>query len=131
MLQMYILVYTGRYHIERCVVLNSARRKAEEDGTQLTQIANISIDEDVFKKPKTPRPKPAKIAGFVVSSSVRLDNPFEAPTDIEKRQGVKTGKKGYIRCKVCNKEVYAPNAKHHEKACPLKGKLPLKLVEVV
>ncbi|CAN8073815.1 unnamed protein product [Agarophyton chilense] len=107
----------GRYHIEKCVVLCKARQTAKEEGIKLVQVRDIVVDESVFKKPKSSSPKAAKVPGFVISRSVALENPHEAPSDLEKNRGVKTGRKGYVRCLACNGEVYAPNAKHHAAAC--------------
>eukprot|EP00178_Gracilaria_changii_P004322 TRINITY_DN167_c0_g1_i1.p1 TRINITY_DN167_c0_g1~~TRINITY_DN167_c0_g1_i1.p1 ORF type:complete len:237 (-),score=34.95 TRINITY_DN167_c0_g1_i1:791-1501(-) len=107
----------GRYHIEKCSVLCKARQKANEEGIKLAQVSGIMIDESLFKKPKSARPKAAKLPGFVISRTVTIENPFEAPNDFEKKQGARTGRKGYVRCLACNTEVYAPNAKHHAAAC--------------
>ncbi|KAI0561074.1 hypothetical protein FGB62_93g021 [Gracilaria domingensis] len=107
----------GRYHIEKCGVLCKARQRANEEGIKLVQVSGIAVDETLFKKPKSARPKAAKLPGFVISRTVTIENPFEAPSDFEKKRGARTGRKGYVRCLACNTEVYAPNAKHHAAAC--------------
>ncbi|PXF45839.1 hypothetical protein BWQ96_04376 [Gracilariopsis chorda] len=107
----------GRYHIEKCTVLCRARQKADEEGIKLVQVSGIRIDETLFKKAKSARPKAAKLPGFVISRTVNLENPYKAPSDAERKRGAKTGRKGYVRCLACNAEVYAPNAKHHAAAC--------------
>ena len=103
--------------MEKCPVLCRARRKAEDEGLTLHTICGLRIEEDLFKKPKASRPKAAKLPGFVISSTVHIDDPRKAPTVAEKRLGVRTGRKGYVRCLACNAEVYAPNARHHAAVC--------------
>lgn len=55
------------------------------------------IDEDLFSSPCLPRPKPAKLEGFVMSSSALLDDPTAAPLPGEPKHEQKTGRKGYTR----------------------------------
>ena len=103
--------------MEKCPVLFHARRKAEDEGLTLHTICGLRIEEDLFKKPKAPRLKAAKLEGFVISSTAHIDDPRKAPTAAEKRRGVRTGRKGYVRCLACNAEAYAPNARHHAAVC--------------
>lgn len=103
--------------MEKCPVILRARKKADEEGVKLVQIENIRFDEDVFKKPKEVVPKPAKFPGFVISSTVDINDPNSAPSQGQQHLGVRTGRKGYVRCVYCNAEVYAPNAKHHAVSC--------------
>lgn len=108
---------TGRYHIEKCRKILDARKTARLGGSQQTTINGRKIDDDIFKKIKPPIPRPAKIRGFVVSSSVTLSDPFSAPTLEDVDKGVRTGRKGYVRCLYCNAEVFAPNASYHASTC--------------
>lgn len=103
--------------MEKCPVILRARKKADDEGVKLLQIENIRFDEEVFKKPKEVVPKPAKFPGFVISSTVDIDDPRRAPAQIQQHSGTRAGRKGYVRCVYCNAEVYAPNAKHHAASC--------------
>lgn len=103
--------------MEKCPVILRARKKADDEGVKLLQIENIRIDEEVFKKPKEVVPKPAKFPGFVISSTVDIDDPHRAPPPKQHHSGLRAGRKGYVRCVFCNTEVYAPNAKHHAGSC--------------
>lgn len=104
--------------MEKCPVIARARARAEEDGVLLHSIAGLRVYDGLFKKPKVSAPKAAKLPGFVISSTVAMNDPNHAPTHEEKKRGVCTGRKGYVRCLACNEEVYAPNARHHAAACP-------------
>lgn len=103
--------------MEKCPIISKARKKAEDEGILLNSISGIPIDEEIFKKPKDAVPKPAKIPGFVISSTVDINDPYSAPSAKQQKMGIRTGKKGYVRCVSCNTEVYAPNAKHHAANC--------------
>lgn len=107
----------GRYHMEKCPVLSKARKKADDEGLVLDTISGIPVDEEVFKSPKDAVPKPAKISGFMISSTVDINDPLTAPSVKQQRLGARLGRKGYVRCIYCNTEVYAPNAKHHAASC--------------
>lgn len=111
------LQWTGRYHIDKCPVLQEARETARKHGVRLTSVAGISVHPDVFKSTKKPEPKPAKIPGFVMSHSVSMLDPHQALTEEEIDSGMQRGRKGYVRCLRCNTEVFAPNARNHAAHC--------------
>lgn len=90
---------------------------ARRNRTKLISISGIVVDDDVFKKPKPPKAKCAKIEGFVMSNSVSLADPHYSPTLEEIENGIAIGKKGWVRCLVCNIEIFAPNAKYHASIC--------------
>lgn len=91
---------------------------AKSHGAQLTCIAGINVHSDVFKSTRKPRPKPAKVPGFVMSHSVSVKNPRQALREEDVEGGVQQrGRKGYVRCLRCNSEVFAPNARYHAIHC--------------
>lgn len=92
-----ILVFIGRYHIDKCSVIVRARADAIRNNVKLASIGNIAIDEELFSAPSLPQPKPAKLDGFVMSSSALKDNPRVAPLPGDKKEDQRTGKKGYTR----------------------------------
>lgn len=90
---------------------------ARQNDAFLSSIAGVDVDEKFFKEFKENSAKPAKVNGFVISSTVSLSDPFFAPSEDEIRDGIKVGKKGYVRCLLCNAEVFAPNARSHASNC--------------
>lgn len=112
---------TGRFHIERCKVLKEARDTAKAYNARLVSVSGISVRPEVFKKGRRPSPKPAKIAGFVMSHTVSKNNPRMALTEEEIENGLPHGKKGHVRCLVCNMEVFAPNTRFHSSTCQKKN----------
>lgn len=103
----------GKHHIEKCATLRNCRAQAKNSNTKLAIIGGIDIEEDLLKPLEKPTPKPAKIDGFVMSSSALLSDPRRAPSDFDGDYKQKTGKKGYTRCLACNAETYAPNTSRH------------------
>jgi hypothetical protein len=105
------LHFPGRYHIDTCVVLCDERTRALKDGHFLRTIRGISIPtEAIFRKPLEPVLRPAKIDGFVVSSSLCFS---ELDTDSPQR-------KGYVTCLTCGVDVWAPNSSRHREICAKK-----------
>lgn len=114
----FFFIYSlGRYHIDKCPVLQNSRETARNHGARLTSVSGIPVHPDVFKSARRPRPKVAKIPGFVMSHSVSIDDPRRALTEEELDAGEKRGRKGYVRCLRCNSEVFAPNARYHASHC--------------
>lgn len=107
----------GRYHIEKCRVLCDARRTARRNGLMLFSIAGVKVDEAFFKEFQKNVPVPAKVRGFVISSTVSVQDPNVAPTNDELEKGARVGRKGYVRCVACNCEVFGPNARSHAAVC--------------
>jgi len=103
--------------MESCPVLCEERLTASRAGAQLHILNGIEMHEDLFAKPKVPVIKAAKLNGFVMSNTVLMDNPLKAPTLAQLKAGVRTGRKGYVRCLSCNAEVFAPNTKRHAQVC--------------
>jgi len=52
-----------------------------------------------------------------MSNTVLRDNQFQALTEEQKKSGVQSGRKGYVRCLACNAEVFAPNTRRHAQKC--------------
>lgn len=105
--------HIGKHHVEKCRVLTKARALAKKNDIKLVTIGGVDIDEDLLKSMKPPSPKPAKIEGFVMSSSVLLSDPKKAPSILESDSRQRTGRKGYTRCLKCNTETYGPNTSRH------------------
>lgn len=103
----------GKHHIEKCPVLKSARLTAKSNDVKLVMVGGIDIDEDLLSNVSLPTPKPAKIDGFVMSSSVLLSDPRRAPSGVDSNSRQRTGRKGYTRCLKCNAETYGPNTSRH------------------
>lgn len=108
--------FEGRYHIDKCNILLEKRRLSRELGKPLSRILGVSVDESILK-PLEPTPKEAKVKGFVKSNSVSVDDPTHSPSAEERQTGVSVGRSGYVRCLICNAEVFAPNSKHHAQIC--------------
>jgi hypothetical protein len=101
-------VFPGRYHIDTCVALCEERTRALKEGHFLQTIQGISIPtEAIFRKPLEPVLRPAKIDGFVVSSSLCFN---DLDPDSPKR-------KGYVTCLACGVDVWAPNSARHREIC--------------
>lgn len=104
---------SGKHHIEKCSVLKTARLTAKRNDIKLVMVGGIDIDEDLLNNVSLPTPKPAKIHGFVMSSSVLLTDPSRAPSGMSTNTRQRTGRKGYTRCLKCNAETYGPNTSRH------------------
>lgn len=108
--------FEGRYHIDKCNILLEKRKLSREIGEPLSKILGVTVDETILK-PLEPAPKQAKVKGFVKSNSVSVHDPMHSPSVEERQTGVPVGRSGYVRCLVCNAEVFAPNSKHHAQIC--------------
>lgn len=109
--------FPARYHVENCTIIRSLRNSAYQKGYESFIVAGVLVDHSLFKPRRRIAPVPAKWKGFVLSSSVSTRDPALAPTEIQRKKGIKVGRKGYVRCVYCNTEIFAPNSKRHAAVC--------------
>lgn len=107
----------ARYHLDSCEKLVQERKQAIRNGHTLKSICGVTIsDEQVFSKPATPSCRAAKVEGFVMS-------PAGAATSHDNDGAATKITKGYVRCLVCEQEVWAPNSSRHRSRCILREEL--------